>query len=666
MIIKKEKKKSYIIPILLFVVVTYFVLRLFSAVDNNGGEWSFKIVTEVLDTIYKITTPLVLTTKNIFISLICGCFALAIYEVYILDQKENIQKDTYGSAKWQDPSVLKDKKENDIQGNIILTETEQISKNARKHRLNRHITLIGRSGTGKSKSFFEPNILNATGGIICTDPKGELLRDTGNVLLKKGYDIKVLNLYDMSLSNHYNPFMYIRKSYKTIGDNEIDDWYKKDVQIKEDDVMTLINVLIKNTKSDQIDQTSGDPFWEKAEVLFLQALFYYIVEEYKDDPLHQNFKTVMKLLRKAKPSKQGTSELDEIFERFAKKHGEEHIAVKQWRHFKVTEASQKMMSTIVMTATSRLSVFNVKEVEDLVSTDDMELTRIGMPTDKEALKEANKRNPVKNKHGKVAYFIIIKPSNPTYNFIATIMYTQIFQVIDDNAEKLGGSLVTPFDMYLDEWAQMGEIPNFLEIQSYVRSLNVGIVVALQSLSQPKKFYKDTWETILDNSDCTILLGSNSKETLEYFVAMLGKKTWYKKSSGKTYSRQGSSSLNWDVVGRELAFIDELKNLGIGKCVLFISNIGAFCSNVYDIKTHPYYSYMYDSWEKEKTKKNLYVHNLSNNQTEDEKLMDKLLALGFSECKVLPIPTIKEITFNEITQLENRIYTPEELLASKKG
>lgn len=665
MIIKKETKKSYIIPILLFVFVTYLVLRLFSAVDNNGGEWSYKIVTDVIDNIYKITTPLVLTTKNIFISLVCGGFALAIYEVYVLDQKENIQKDTYGSAKWQNPDVLKDKKEDDIQGNIILTETEQISKNSRKSRLNRHITLIGRSGTGKSKSFFEPNILNATGGILCTDPKGELLRDCGNVLLKKGYDIKVLNLYDMSKSNHFNPFMYIRKSYKTIKDDEIEDWYNNDIQIKEDDVMTLINVIIKNTKSDQIDQQTGDPFWEKAEVLFLQALFYYIIEEYKYEPLHQNFKTVMKLLRCAKPSKQGTSELDEIFERFAKKYGEEHIAVKQWRHFKVTEASQKMMSTIVMTATGRLSVFNIKEVEDLVSTDDMELTRLGMPMDEEALKEVNKRNPVKNKHGKVAYFIIIKPSNPTFNFIATIMYTQVFQIIDDNAEKLGGSLVTSVDLFLDEWAQMGEIPNFLEIQSYVRSLNVGIVVALQSLSQPKKFYKDTWETIIDNSDCTILLGSNSKDTLEYFVTMLGKKTWYKKSSGKTYSRQGSSSLNWDVVGRELAFIDELKNLGVGKCVVFISNIGAFYSNVYDIHTHPYYNLMYDSWNKEKTKQNLYVHNVSNSQTEDD-LSNKLSALGFSEFEMLPTPTIESITDEEISQLENNLYLPEELLANKKG
>lgn len=667
-IIKPNKKKySFIVPLIIFVFLFYYTLQVMSLVANNGGEWELNFFTLVLEDYFKFNIPLVFNMQTVGTSLFVGGIAVCAYLLYIMDKKDTMQKTAHGSAKWQKADVLNDIKEKNIENNIILTATEEISKNAKVSHLNRNMVLVGRPGTGKTKFFLEPNILNASGGLVITDPKGEILRDTGNVLIQKGYDIKVFDLDEKRHSNHYNPFAYIRKRYNTLSDNEIDDWYKGEASIQEDDVMTLINVIMVNTKSKMIDQTSGDPFWEKAETLFLQALFYYVLEEYKDDPLHQNIPTIMKMLRKAKPDKKsGKSKLDELFDDFAARHSEEHIAVKQWRHFKVTDASNKMMATIITSATTRLSVFNIKEIENLTSTDDMELDRIGMPTDKDKLAEINKNYPQKSKHGKVAWFVIVKPSDDTYNFIATMMYTQMFQIIDENQKKCNGKLITPLDFYLDEWAQMGEIPRFQEELAYFRSLNVGCVVCLQSLSQLKKFYKDTWEGVLDDCDTLMLLGSNSKETLEYFSTMLGSMTIYKETTGRTYSMHGSSSRNYDILERKLATIDELKNLGFGNAVVIISNIGAFFSKLYDIKKHPWYPYMYDSWDEERSKKYLYKYDANNFNSEDDKLSNSLSEMGFSKFKIIPRINMQSVTDEELKAMEDYVLTAEEVLASAKG
>ena len=221
-------------------------------------------------------------------------------------------------------------------------------------------------------------------------------------------------------------------------------------------------------------------------------------------------------------------------------------------------------------------------------------------------------------------------------------------------------------MYMDEFAQLGEIPLFVEELAYVRGLNCGIAIFLQSLSQLKKYYEKTWETILDCCDITMLLGSNSKETLEYFVTLLGKKTWYKKSSGRTFSRQGSSSHNWDVVGRELATIEELKNLGFGNCVLFITNIGAFYSKLYDIKKHPYYPLMYDSWNP-KQKQYYYSHN-GNKEEKINSVVGIMKELGFDNCEEIPSPEIEELTDEELKTIDvlDDMAMLSDLVSSKKS
>lgn len=664
MIVKKEKKRPVIILVIIGLFVFYFVMRLMTAIDNGGGEFKFELLNETLSSLYILSTPLIFSRKNIKVAVFATLIAFMIYECVRLQNKKNMQEYTYGSAEWQRPSVLKHMKSAEFENNIILTATEQISKNMKVSGMTRHIIMIGRPGTGKSRYVFKPNILNATGTLAITDPKGELLRDCGMSLIRKGYDIKVLNLDKKNLSNHYNPFMYIRKVKKTISDSELEKFMSEETthektSIKEDDVMILINCIMKNTKSDMIDTQTGDPFWEKSELLFLQSLFYYILEEYKDRPQKQNFTTLLELIRNASPDSTGMSNLDRLFQIFETKNGSNHIAVKQYKHFKVAAESKKMMSTIIMTATARLSCFNIKEVADLTDTDDMELDRIGMPIGSEDLEKVNAQSIKKSKNGRVAYFVITKPSDNTFNFIASLMYTQIFQMIDSNAERCasglnsGLELATPFDMYLDEFAQLGEIPLFQEELAYVRGLNVGIVICLQSLSQLKKMYKDTWETILDCCDTNIFLGSNSKETLDYYVSLLGKKTWYKKSSGRTFARQGSSNQNWDVVGRELATLDELAKLGKGNCLLYIANIGFFFSKVYKLKKHPNYKDLYEPWKK-KTKANEYKHNpaVKDAKAEGEYMQSQLELMGLPVIKVMPKVSINDITKAEEVYIKN--------------
>lgn len=414
-------------------------------VSINGGNWDLEYFTIALNEIYKIGTPLNLSGNNIMTSFGVSFFVLMIYETYKMQNKKNMQENTYGSAEWRNPNDIKSKRDKDFDNNMILTQTELVSKNMGISRMNRHVVLLGRPGTGKSRYYFKPNILSANGTIIVTDPKGELLNDCGYALKQKGYTIKVLNLDEKTNSNHYNPLMYI-KELKSFNDMLGHD-------IQEDDVMTLINTLMANTKSEQIDSTSGDPFWLKAEMIYLQALFYYVIRHY--DKVHQNFTTILKLIRLSNPDSKGVSELDKLFLKWEITEPNA-IGVKQYKHFKVAAAAPKMMSTIIMTATARLAVFNIKQIYEMTDDDDMELERIGMPIDDNSplLKEINENSTKPIGNGKIAYFIITKPSDSTFNFLASIFYTQVFAMIDENAKKCGGSLATPLEIYMDEWAQL--------------------------------------------------------------------------------------------------------------------------------------------------------------------------------------------------------------------
>lgn len=624
----------------------YFSLRVCTLIELNGGTFQIELLNEAFNKLYLINTPLIITRQSITISIFVSIFLWMVIEAIKIQNKKNLQENTHGSSDWETPNAIKELREEELDKNQIFTSTEIISKNMRISKRNRHVILLGRPGTGKSRNYMKPNLLNSNETIVVTDPKGELLRDCGMSLVNRGYTIHVLNLVEKWKSDNYNPLMYIKKIPKEAklldlkNGLSLNDELSQSVdetKIAEDDVMTLINTIMLNTKSETIESNTGDPFWEKAEMVFLQALIYYVLFNYQDKD--KNFKTVLELIRLGEPDKEGNSQLRRLFDAWETKDPG-NIGVKQWKHFVVSASSPKMMSTIIMTASARLAPFNISEIEKLTTIDTMELNRIGKAGDE----------------GKVAYFIITSPNDSTFNFIANIMYSQIFTIIDVNASQNDGSLAIPCTLYMDEWSQLGVIPRFIENLAYVRGLNCGITICLQSLSQLKKVYKDSWETALDCCDYILFLGSRSKETLEYFSMMLGKKTWYKKSSGRTYSKQGSSSLNWDVVGRELAFVDELARMDQGMCILLMSGMRPFYSKVYNLKQHPRYSELYEPWNKEETKDNKYDHltqkEISKSSREKKSLFNEL---GLSFVKINSPLESRKLTSYEVKNLSKEIY-----------
>ena len=629
MLVKRERKGSKWIILIIVLIASYYALRV-SSLSELNGEFKFEYLTEALDKIHIITTPVILNVKTISTSLFVGLFAAMIVYTYLSQNKKNIQEDTHGSSEWEEPKKTKPFCEKELCKNQIFTSTEMFAKNMKISKRNRHVILVGKPGCGKSRYYFKPNILNADGEtFIITDPKGELLRDCGMSLVNKGYDIRVLNLVDKWKSDHFNPLMYIKKIKKYTNDEtEGEDW------IAEDDVMTLINTLMLNTKSETIESNTGDPFWERCESMFLQAIIYYVIFNYEEKD--RNFKTVLELIRLAEPDKDGNSTLGNMFKVW-ETHDPDNIGIKQWKHFKVSASSTKMMSTIIITASARLSPFNIAELESITVNDTMELNRIGGKGDE----------------GRIAYFIINSPNDSTFNFLASIMYSQIFSIIDYNASHNNGSLASPVQIFCDEWAQLGVIPRYLENLAYVRGLNVGVTTCLQSLSQIKKVYKENWETALDCSDYILFMGSRSKETLEYMSAMLGKKTWYKRSSGRTYSRQGSSSTNWDVVGRELAQVDEISRMEKGYCILLVSGFRPFYSKMYELSKHPRYGELFEAWDESSTIQNRYEHAEERRKTKEirrKQQIFKELGLGF--VKIKPEFKARKMTLEEEKSIED--------------
>lgn len=581
--VSKEKKKNYKVRAVVCLIVAYIALRLASQ-SQIDGKLTMSSLTAALEDLSPFGN-IIINSSTLGVAGMAALFTLMCIETYSMSYKKNMKEETYGSAKWGDTSQIKEFIDDDPYNNQIFTRTEQVSRNARVSHRNRNILLLGRPGTGKSRNFFKPNLLNANGSVVVTDPKGELLRDCGAAMLSKGYTIKVLNLDEKWKSNHYNPLQNIRRlseEEKQASGGHSD--------FAEDDVMILINTIMKNTKSDSIDTQTGDPFWERAEMLFLQALVYYVLNNCVTE--EQNFNMVLSLIRDAQkpsPIDDKKSLLSFKFDIWRKKDPD-NIGIKQWDHFMGSAASPKMMQTIILTAVGRLEAFNLKEVAALTRVDDMELNRIGKPIDSPP-DENNFRTD-----GKIIYFIITKAMDTTFNFLGAIMYSQLFNIIDANAKANYGSCATTVDLYMDEWAQLGTIPNFVNMAAYMRGLNAGVVIGLQSLSQLKEKYKESWETLLDCCDYELFLGSTSKETLEYFSALLGEQTIHKQSSSRTYSKQGSTSKSDDEVGRKLATVDELKTMPENKAILLMSgNMSPFYSDTYVLKEHPLYNKLFEPW-----------------------------------------------------------------------
>lgn len=619
----KNDKKSGWTGWLLFTVGGWSGLQLGTLAAENGGKLSLDVLSQSADRIFSLTMPRV-TMQTLGYGFFLGVFAWMIWETLSSRQHRNLQQHAYGSAAWNDSDYTRKIRDKDPLKNWIFTASEIVSMDMAKTGRNRNCCIIGRPGTGKSRYWLTPNILNAGDEtLIVTDPKEELLKSLGQSLKMKGFDIRVLNLKSKWRSDHYNPLMYIRKVPREalMLDLEGSDSREEELKrleeegrnIAEDDVMSMINAIMANTKSDTIDSNTGDPFWEKAEMVFLQALFYYVF--FCKPKNEQNMETVLELIRMGEPDQKGISGLNRIFDEWAARDPN-NIGVKQWKHFQISAKSPKMMSTIIMTASARLAPFNMAEIRNLVTDDTMELDRIGKPI---YLKDEDGRR----KDGKVAYFIVTNPNDSTFNFMAALMYTQIFNMIDRNAEENGGALATPCNVWMDEFRQLGTIPRFLENWAYVRGLNCGITVILQSLSQFKKIYKDEWETGLDCCDYTLFLGSRSKETLEYMSSLLGKQTLAVMNDSRTFARQGSTSKSWQVYGRELATIDELAEMPKGYGILQMSGAKPFYSKLYELEKDPMHRFMWEPWTENRGNRDPDFRKTMEWQENHERLYDHL-------------------------------------------
>ncbi len=443
----------------------------------------------------------------------------------------------------------------------IFTATEKIS--IYNYVLNNNTLILGGSGSGKTRGFVIPNILQAHSSFIVTDPKGEILEKTGYFLKEvKGYKIRVLNLDDKALSDGYNPFVYIHPER---------DGY-------EERVLALIETIIVNTDGGE-KKSGSDPFWDKAERLFLQALFFFVCTDF--EPEYRNMNTVLDLIGKLQIQEERDtkdSELDIYVEGFKERWGEDHIGAQQYDEFR-SKAAGKTAKSIVISTVARLAPFRAKSIKRIFSYDSMNLDRIG--------------------EEKTAVFVVVPPTDDTFNFIAGMLFTQLFQEIQYCATQLhkhdGQRLPVPVRFILDEFANTCVIPNFLKILAYARSFGVGIVTILQSLDQIKKLYKDDWGVLVDNCNTILYLGSISHtDTLEYVSKLLGKGTFDKRTTGRTKGKSGSSSQNFDVVGRELMDAAEIRKLPKTDCLLIVGGRNPFYSKKYDLKLHKNYIYTSDA------------------------------------------------------------------------
>ncbi len=444
---------------------------------------------------------------------------------------------------------------------MLFTKTEHIS--FYNYVLNQNTLILGGSGSGKTRGFVMPNVLQAHSSYIITDPKGEILEKAGYFLSEvKGYKIRVLNLDEKSQSDGYNPFHYIhpeREGY-------------------EERVLSLIETLIVNTDGGE-KKGGNDPFWDKSERLFLQAVFFFTLDGFV--PEHRNMGTVLHLIQMLKLTEEEddkNSDLDIFAEIFAERFGKDHIGYVQYREFR-DKTSGKTAKSIVISAVARLAPFRTKAVKRLFSYDNMQLDRVG--------------------EEKTAIFVVVPPTDATFNFIAGMLFTQLFQELQYCATQVhkhdGQRLPVPCRFILDEFANTCTIPNFVKILAYARSFGIGITPILQSLEQIKNMYKDEWGVIVDNCNTLLYLGSiTHMDTLEYMSKLLGKGTFDKRTTGRNRGRSGSSSENFDVIGRDLMDTAEIRKMPKKDCLFVVGGRNPFYSEKYNYESHPNYRFTSDA------------------------------------------------------------------------
>ena len=480
------------------------------------------------------------TPKCILLFIAAYCLGIGIY----LSTRRNYRRrEEHGSARWGGAAAVNKKyRDKDPQKNKILTQNVRIGLDGRKHRRNLNVMVVGGSGSGKTRFYAKPNVMQANTSFVVLDPKGEILRDTGNLLKANGYEIKVLDLINMHLSHCYNPFAYLKD---------------------DKDVLKLVTNLIRNTTPK--GSNTNDPFWERSETALLEALILYLLYEAPKE--EQNFPMVMEMIAAAEVREDDEtyqSPLDELFERLEMREPE-HLAVKQYNIFKL--AAGKTAKSILIGLGVRLEKFNLSSLAGITTVDEMELSSIG--------------------EKKTALFAVIPDNDSSFNFIVGMLYTQLFQSLMYLADyKYGGRLPVHVHFVMDEFANVALPDEFDKLLSTMRSREISVSIILQNLAQLKALFKDTWESIVGNCDEFLYLGGNEQSTHKYVSELLGKETIDTNTYGLSKGRNGSYSTNYQQSGRELLTPDEVRMLDNRFALLFIRGERAVMDGKYDILKHP--------------------------------------------------------------------------------
>ena len=465
------------------------------------------------------------------------------YLAYYYNRKNYRRNEEYGSAKWaNNKAVNKKYTEKDYYSNKILSQNVRIGLDGRRHRRNLNTLVIGGSGAGKTRLFGKPNLMQCNTSFVVLDPKGEQLRDVGNLLEKEGYVIKVVDLINMNRSHCYNPFRYIKD---------------------DKDVLKLITNLIRNT-TPKGSQTN-DPFWEKSETALLEALCLYLLHEAPEE--EQNFTMVMEMIAAAEvkeDDEEYQSPLDELFERLEIRNPNS-LALKQYKIYK--QAAGKTAKSILISVGVRLSAFNLESIASLTATDELELDLVG--------------------ERKTAIFAVIPDNDSTFNFLIGMLYTQLFQMLYYQADIVhGGALPVPVHFLMDEFANVALPDEFDKLLSTMRSRLIFVSIIIQNLAQIKGLYKDSWESIVGNCDTLYYLGGNEQSTHKFMSEYLGKETLDTNTYGKSSGRSGNYSTNYQQAGRELLTPDEVRLLDNDYGLLFIRGERPVFDKKYDILKHP--------------------------------------------------------------------------------
>ncbi|WWC57448.1 type IV secretory system conjugative DNA transfer family protein [Aerococcus loyolae] len=548
----RDKKKFVLenLPYLLF----FYIGNIFASHVNSyvGGD----IIDRILVAFSQIDTLkyiLSLKIKN----LIPGLILSVVIKLILIQKKKKAKKfregREYGSARWGNEKDIEPYIDKKFENNVLLTQTERLTMNNRpknpKYARNKNVLVIGGSGSGKTRFFVKPNLMQMHSSYVVTDPKGTLVLECGKMLERNGYEIKILNTINFKKSMRYNPFAYLKS---------------------EKDILKLVQTIIANTKGE--GEKSTEDFWVKAEKLYYTALIGYIWYEAPKE--EQNFTTLLAMIDASEVREEDENfknAVDYMFEALEKEKPN-HFAVKQYKKYKL--AAGKTAKSILISCGARLAPFDIQELRDLMKEDELELDTLG--------------------EKKTALFVIISDTDDTFNFVVSIMYSQLFNLLCDKADdEYGGRLPVHVRCLLDEFANIGLIPKFEKLIATIRSREISACIILQAQSQLKSIYKDNADTIVGNCDSTLFLGGKERTTLKELSESLGKETIDLYNTSETRSNQKSFGLNYQKTGKELMSQDEITVMDGGKCIYQLRGVRPFLSDKFDITKHKNYKFLED-------------------------------------------------------------------------